>query len=226
MRPADRRALLTWAAIVVPLWLVLALCCHWEPVVRDGWGHVRWHRWTGLSPGALWQSIEGGYLHNNPRLGQIVTTLLYTPGPWHTVLEPLLELAMFGLLTTLVLGRRPSLRSTEDALVFATVTAMVMTCVPIVGQILFYRPYSGNYLFGFAMQLAFLVPYRVRGEGEASDLRRRARVVAGARDVRARRRGRHVQRAHAAGGRRGGAGRGDRVRSAQRLRREAACSRG
>ncbi len=164
MSAGDKRARLAWAAVLVPLWIVLALCCHWEPVVRDGWGHVRWHRWTGLSLESLWHAVEGGYLHNNPRLGQVVTTLQYTPGPWHVLFTPLLELAMFALLTTLVLGRRPSLRSTGDALVFATVTGMVVTCIPIVGQILFYRPYTGNYLFGFAMQLAFLVPYRLRAE--------------------------------------------------------------
>jgi hypothetical protein len=154
-----KRAPLVWAAIVGPLWVALVLGCYWEPVVRDGWGHMRFHFWTGLSPHALWDSIRGNYLHGNPRLGQAITILQYTPGPWHAIGTPLLELAMFYLLTVLALGRRPRLRSTDDALAFATTTALVVACAPIIGQILFYRPYSGNYLFGFTVQLAWLVPY-------------------------------------------------------------------
>lgn len=160
-----KRPQLVWAAIVVPLWLALALGCHWEPVVRDGWGHVRFHYWTGLSLHTLCDAIVNGYLHGNPRLGQTITILQYTPGPWHAIGTPLLELAMFVLLTTLALGRWPKLRRTDDALVFATTTALVVACAPIIGQILFYRPYSGNYLFGFTVQLALLVPYRISGEG-------------------------------------------------------------
>lgn len=160
-----RRAWLWWAAILGPLWLALALGCYWEPVVRDGWGNLRWHRWSGLSLQNLWTQVQGNYLHGNPRLGQTITLLQYTPGPWHVLGTPLLELAMFALLSTLALGRRPKLRSVDDAVVFATVTALVLACVPVVGQMLFYRPYTGNYLFGLTVQLAFLVPYRLRAEG-------------------------------------------------------------
>ncbi len=31
-----RAALWWWALLVIPLWLVLALCAHREPVLRDG----------------------------------------------------------------------------------------------------------------------------------------------------------------------------------------------
>jgi hypothetical protein len=161
---ARERGPWAWAAVVVPVWVVLALCTHWEPVVRDSWGHVSWHHLIGLSAHNLWEFAKGSYLHNNPRLGQVLTLLLFTPGPWHPIVTPVLELGLFLLLTTLVLGRWPSVRRADDALVFATILALVAITSPVIGPMLFYRPYTGNYLCGLAIDLALLVPYRLHAE--------------------------------------------------------------
>ncbi len=150
-----------WAAVVVPVWLVLALGCYWEPIVRDSWGHVWWHHATDVS---LYEFAKDTYLHNNPRIGQVITWLLITPGPWHVIVTPLVELATFYLLTVLVLGRWPTLRSDKDALTLATIVAMVFATCPLVGPMLFYRPFTGNYLYGLALDLAVLVPYRLHLE--------------------------------------------------------------
>lgn len=155
-----RGALAGWIAAVVPLWIVMILCTHWEPVCHDGWGHFFWHRNLGSS----WNAVRGfavsSYEHNNPRLGQIITFLLYTPGSWHSIVTPIVELGMFGLLETVVLGRWPSQRRADDALLFATIAALVLVCAPVAGLMLFYRPFTGNYLYGFVINLLFLVPYR------------------------------------------------------------------
>ena len=156
-----RRSLGAWIAVVVPLWVVMVLCTHWEPVARDGWGNVNWHRWNQLDWDGVWGLVKHGWLGSNPRLGQTVTTLLYTPGPYHVVVTPLLELALFWLATTLALGRWPSLRRADDALVFATVFAVIGLCTPQFGPMLFYRPFTGNYLFGLVLNLSWLVPYRL-----------------------------------------------------------------
>ena len=151
-----KRSALAWFAALVPLWIVMILCTHWEPVVGDGWGHFLEHR----SHVSLYDFAVGSYVHNNPRLGQVMTFLLFTPGPWHSIVTPIVELGMFGLLATLVLGRWPSPRRDDDALLFATIAALVLVCTPIAGLMLFYRPFTGNYLFGFVVNLMFLVPYR------------------------------------------------------------------
>jgi hypothetical protein len=65
-----------------------------------------------------------------------------------------------------VLGRWPSWRRADDALHFLLVTAMIAACSPILGQMLFYRPYTGNYLFGLVFCIALLVPYRFALERE------------------------------------------------------------
>jgi len=83
------RRLAIWAAVVVPIWIVMVLCTHWEPVQRDGWGHLIWQRHTGLTWSNLIDFARGTYVHNNPRLGQVATLLMFTPGPWHALVTPL-----------------------------------------------------------------------------------------------------------------------------------------
>lgn len=147
-----------WAAVVIPVWLVLALGCYWEPILRDSWPHLWWHEKTDIS---LFEFAKDTYLHNNPRIGQVIAWLLLAPGPWHVLVTPLVELALFILLAMLVLGRWPSLRRTDDALVVATLVAMVAVTCPLLGPMLFYRPYSGNYVYGLVLNLVVLVPYRL-----------------------------------------------------------------
>ena len=159
-----RRAILVWLAILVPLWLVLALCTHWEPVLGDGWGHLEFHHDNPFTLKSIWFFAKYNYESMNPRLGQTLTMLLYAPGPWHVVFTPLVELALFYELTVLALGRAPSPRRLDDALMFATITAMTAVCAPVFGQMLFYRPYTGNYLYGLVISLAFLIPYRLHVE--------------------------------------------------------------
>ncbi|MFT3694621.1 MAG: DUF6056 family protein [Kofleriaceae bacterium] len=151
---------IAWVAAIVPLWIVLILCTHWEPVERDGWGHYLYQKNYGLSWHTLYEFAKGTYTHNNPRLGQVLTLLTFTPGPWHAIFTPLAELLLFYGLTALALGRWPSFRRTDDALLFATIFALTAICAPEFGLMLFYRPYTGNYLFGFVINVLFLLPYR------------------------------------------------------------------
>ena len=157
-----RAASWAWLAVLAPLWLVMVACTRWEPIAYDGWNSIVWHRWNRVEWGTAWDLIDYGWTYSNPRLGQLVTILLYTPGPYHPIITPLLELALFWLMTALALARWPSLRRADDALAFAVVVAITAACTPQLGPMLFYRPYTGNYLVGLAVSLAWLVPYRFR----------------------------------------------------------------
>ncbi len=154
------RGPLAWAAAIVPLWLVLAICVSWEPLVRDAWSNTFFHRWNDVDLEMVWRLVRDGWLGSNPRLGQTLTTLLYAPGPYHVIFTPILELGLFLLLTAISLGRRPSIQSTNDAFAFITVTAIFALCTPQFGPMLFYRPFTGNYTFGLVLNLMWLVPYR------------------------------------------------------------------
>ncbi len=158
------RAAVAWLALVVPLWLLLVLCTYWEPIARDGWGHYFWHREHDVTAEQLWAFARSNYLHNNPRLGQLYALIAYAPGPWHSLITPLLELSLFYLLATLMLGRWPSMRRAGDALLIATIVAMVFVTAPSIGPMLFYRPFTGNYVFGLVLNLLWLVPYRLHAE--------------------------------------------------------------
>ncbi|HEX7843081.1 MAG TPA: DUF6056 family protein, partial [Kofleriaceae bacterium] len=155
------RALLGWALLVIPLWLVLVLCTHWEPVMRDGWNHLVWLRNHPTGNRGIYDFIEQCYLHENPRLGQVMTMLAYLRDTGHVIVTPILELAVLALLTALALGRWPRLRRTDDALAAALVTAIIAACVPQIGPMLFYRPFTWNYVFGLGLNLAWLMPYRL-----------------------------------------------------------------
>ena len=145
-------------------------------------------------------SRTGSYVHNNPRLGQVLTLLVYTPGPWHEIVTPLVELLLFYLLALHALGRKPSFARVDDALVFATIVGMVALTAPLIGQMLFYRPFTGNYLFGFVIALLFFAPYRLHATAPrdrrwwwipimlVAGLRDRARQRAHRADVRGRHR--------------------------------------
>ena len=153
-----------WLAVLIPIWVAFVLCAYWEPVMRDGWGHLAWHRQHDVDLGSLWLTFEDDWRSGNPRLGQIFTLLAYTPGAWHVAITPLAELGLFALLTALVLGRWPSPRRREDAVLFALIVALVGVCTPQIGPALFYRPITGNYTHSFALSLLWLVPYRFEVE--------------------------------------------------------------
>jgi drug/metabolite transporter (DMT)-like permease len=159
-----KRAWLVWGLLVIPTWIVFALCAHWEPILRDGWGHYHWHQYTETTLSNVLTFAHDSYTHNNPRIGQTLTLLVYTQGPWHEVVTPIVELGMLWLLTVLALGRRPQLGRVDDAFVFATIAGMACVTVPQLGPMLFYRPFTANYLFGFVICLLLLVPYRLHAE--------------------------------------------------------------
>lgn len=158
---ATARGPLWWALLVIPLWAVLALGTHWEPVMRDGWGHLDWYRANTIGLRKLYEFCREAYAAENPRLGQLFTLVSYVRGPYHMIVTPIIELAVFALATVHALGRWPSVRRPDDARCALLVTGALLVCVPQIGAILFYRPFTGNYVWGLALNLSWLVPYRL-----------------------------------------------------------------
>jgi hypothetical protein len=147
--------------VLVPLVVVFALCLHWEPILRDSWGNYLWFRSNGvIDAEALWGNLWGAYIAGNPRLGQFATFMLFSSEPAHILATTSIGLASFTCLTALALGRWPSWRRTDDAWLFAAIVAMVFVAVPQVGPMFFYRPFVGNYVYGFFFHLVLYLPYR------------------------------------------------------------------
>lgn len=145
----------------------LAFCCWREPLAVDGWGHYLHRQRVPVSWSDLWGNARDSYLFGNPRLGQVITWLLYVDVV-HLVLTPAVVGFVLFACCYLVAGRWPRLWYGEDWGLLALVAALLLVLVGNVGMMFFYRPYAGNYVYGFAFYLALLLPYRrALGRGAA-----------------------------------------------------------
>ena len=149
---------LAWA-VAAGFVATLVFCCWHEPLAYDAWGHYLYRQQVPASWGDVWTQARESYLHGNPRLGQVITVLLYIDA-LHRVLTPAVLVFVLLACCYLVAGRWPRLTRGGDWDLLALVTALLLVLVGNVGMMFFYRPYVGNYVYGFALYLALLLPYR------------------------------------------------------------------
>jgi hypothetical protein len=147
------------AAAVGGVACVLAIVIGFEPVHGDGWASY----FAARAP-LTWESLVAlarhNYELNNPRWGQLVLAVSYHHDAIAIVLTPLAITGTVLLAQTLALGRRPHLRSSDDAWLFVCLFAALAITTPKVGVVWFYRPTCANYVYPLVVQLAWLVPYR------------------------------------------------------------------
>jgi hypothetical protein len=160
-RGRSRAALLGFVCLLASLFGCLALCAAWEPIQRDGWFHHAWYRDHDLTAAEIWAFAKSNYLYSNPRLGEIVTFLSYAPAGLHRLISPLWTVATVLAVVALVLGRWPSPRDPDHVRLSVLVAAMLVASTPGAGELFCYRPVTGNYVFGFLLQLLLILPYRI-----------------------------------------------------------------
>jgi Family of unknown function (DUF6056) len=156
---ADRRGATWFWAVALGLWLVLAVMAYLTPIILDDWYQVGWLHHHGLTPSSVYAYAHYNYFHYNPRLGETLLLLVNGPWPIHVVVTPAIELGLVVLVHAVAFGRwpRPCVRDARSLLI---VQALLWVSAPAPGLLWFYRPFTTNYLFGFALQLLLLVPYR------------------------------------------------------------------
>jgi hypothetical protein len=98
----------------------------------------------------------------NPRIGQTFTNLLYWPYHLHEVVTPATILVLFVTIFVLALGRLPDPTNIRDSALCVVIMALCWISLPEVGHAFFFRPITGNYVFGAALQLLLFVPLRLR----------------------------------------------------------------
>jgi hypothetical protein len=150
-----------FAAFLAAWCLVLAYLATIEPIKHDGWWLALAHAERPLSPGALIDFARDSYLHGNPRLGQVLTYLAFAPGPWHALLAAAGGAALLLGVFVLGFGRAPRPRELADTARLAAIAGLVFACVPNPGQMLCYRPFTGNYVWALCVTMMFAVPYRI-----------------------------------------------------------------
>lgn len=151
-------------ATVVHIGLVMAN----EPFAFDAWNIAVD---THAEPFTLSRFFEygiGQYAHSNPRIGQWFTYLAYKLEYFAVIATPLVYVGLAWAVTTLGLGRIPRWKRGRDLALYAIALGFAWFALPRIGMIMFCRAYSANYVYGAAIQLAFLVPLRLRPDGAGS----------------------------------------------------------
>jgi hypothetical protein len=157
---APRREALAFAGAVLALWLLFVVQAWNTPVQLDDWYQLTWHRHHAFGPSSLWTYFHFNYFHFNPRIGDLLLLIVNGPAACHLVLTPLVEVGLLWVAFAVGLGRwpRPTLRDLQLLLI---IQVLIWIVIPIPGIIYFYRPFTTNYLWGFAITLALFVPYRL-----------------------------------------------------------------
>lgn len=145
--------------VVGVLAITLVVICACEPVEGDGWRHyfaarepLSWDRFVAVA--------KGGYLHGNPRWGQLVLVAMFHAPVLSAIVTAVVIIGVLLLAMTLVRGRWPAPSDPADGWFFIQVLATVIVTTPQFGAIWFYRPNCANYVYPLLVQLAWLVPYR------------------------------------------------------------------
>lgn len=156
---SERRA---FYAAASALWLLFALQAWWSPILLDDWFQIRYWRDHEFGVSALWSYARHNYYNYNPRIGEVVLAVVDGSHAIHVVATPIVQLALLPLVFAIAFGRwpRPTLR---DLYVLLFIQVMIWLVIPIPGVIYFYRPFTTNYLWGFTITLALVVPYRLAG---------------------------------------------------------------
>lgn len=151
---------LAFCAAVAILWLFFFIQALHTPVLLDDWYQLTWHRHHDLSPASVWEYAHYNYFNFNPRIGDVLLLLVNGPAWIHLVLTPLVQLAVLPLAFAIAFGRwpKPTMRDLQLLLVLQT---LIWVVIPIPGIVYFYRPFTTNYLWSFALMLALFVPYRL-----------------------------------------------------------------
>ncbi len=154
-----------FVAYVVATAVHIGLVMFHEPFAFDAWNIASD---THAEPFSLSRFLEygvGQYTHSNPRIGQWFTYLAYKLEYFAVIATPLVFVGLALVVTTLGLGRFPRWRRGRDLALYALALGCLWFALPRIGMIMFCRAYGANYLYGAAIQLAFLIPIRLRPDG-------------------------------------------------------------
>ena len=124
------------------------------PLGGDGWFHTL----KAAHPGPVRRYINS-YLWENPRIGEFFSLLGYKEEWLGILINTGTVLLFIFLMFLFAYLRAPSWRSIGDFFRLSLILALLWLFLPEVGVMFFFRPWGANYLLGFSLLMAFLVPY-------------------------------------------------------------------
>jgi len=139
-----------------------------EPFGFDAWNVAHDTHAQPFSVSRLFGYWWYEYTHGNPRVGQVFAYASYKLEYFAVIATPLAYLALACATFVLGTARLPSWRRGRDLGLWAIAIGFLWFALPQVGKTLFNRAYGANYVYAAAIQLWFLVPLRLRPNGQAS----------------------------------------------------------
>jgi Family of unknown function (DUF6056) len=138
---------------------------HHEPFGFDAWNMARDTHAEPFTAGRFFTYWAQQFTESNPRIGQPLTYLSYKLEFVAVILTPLAYLVLGWAAVGLGTGRKWSWRNDRDLALYAIALGFMWFALPQIGKTMFCRAYGANYVYGAAIQLAFLVPLRLRARG-------------------------------------------------------------
>jgi len=161
---ASRGARIAFAALCLLIVAWTAVMSALEPVMLDGWFIDHWQHGHASFVDYVHGNWSGQFFWGNARLGQWITAFTYGE-VFHLSFTPLCVLALFLLLLVHVRGRWPT-AGWSDAWMLLGLLGVSVLAQPQLGPLLFYRPFTANYVVGLVVQLIWMVPFRFALERE------------------------------------------------------------
>jgi hypothetical protein len=149
-----------FVAAALAVWLLFVIQALQSSILLDDWYALRYWRDHSFGATALWELARFNYFHYNPRIGEVFLALIHGSRAIHVIITPLVQLALVPLVFATAFARWPR-RDLGDLGLLIVIQVLIWLVIPIPGIMYFYRPFATNYLWGFAVTLALVVPYRL-----------------------------------------------------------------
>lgn len=154
--PAARAAL---GAFFIAMIAVHALIAWQSPVLADDWRHWMWSAdHAGDSAGEFARAFAAAHY----TLSDLIGFALAQSTLFHTIVSPLVGVALILGLVTFATRRLPRPDAWSDVVAIILVSALIWIAAPRAGLVWFYRPNAAIQIYGVALALWVLAPYRCR----------------------------------------------------------------
>lgn len=149
------KARFAMCGFIVALLVVFAVVCGLSPLYSDDWDHVAWAVQHRHDSGWLASFLSSHYTFSSAMSYVLARSTLV-----HTIVTPLVVLALVWGVFVIAMRRRPRFDDWNDILGVVVIAALIWVGAPRAGLVFFHRPFTGTWLYGTTLAIWLLVPFR------------------------------------------------------------------
>ena len=144
-------------AFIATVFALHAACAWYAPLATDDWDMLMFQRAYRHAPTVRWFSE---LVSEHGTFADVVNILVAQYRFLHPIFTPLAGLAtVFGIFT-LASRRLPRFDAWDDVVDVIVIAALLWLAAPRLGLVYTHRPYAAKWLYGIAVALWFLAPFR------------------------------------------------------------------